>query len=284
MSRYLNKDTPFFDNVQGDVLAFGKVYFGLPNTDPLDQDNNAKAPYTDRLLTVPADSVQILDIAGKLPDRLYLSGAYAITVTDADDNVIDTDPYYVGESTNQIVNDSSAAGATLTDAINGLLARIVDLENNAVSLSDIWNIGGNLYMTTANENPGSRLGFGTWVAYGQGRVIIGVGTGTDGDSDQLVVAAGATGGFYNREIAITNMPEHAHHLFSSGIQATGNPDISGDFITARELDQTGNNDQYRLCRAATQTATAGLSEAVGGGTPITNVQPYIGVYLWSRTA
>lgn len=281
MSQYFNKDIPYFDSVSGAPLPFGKVYFGQPNTDPLDQDNNAKAPYTDRELTTPADSLQIMDIAGKLQDRLYLSGAYAIAYTDADDNVIESNPYYVGESTDQIVNDSTVTGATLTDALDELLARIEALEDDAVGLSDIWNINGNLYMTASNENPGSRLGFGTWAAYGQGRLIMGVGTGTDSNTDQLTVAGGDEGGVYNVTLTEAEIPEHEHFMFGGNVGSVTS--ITGAVTVARTQNSTGNNQDYVLSSVSGDPEN-GSTSAFGGADAHTNVPPYIAVYLWRRTA
>lgn len=285
MSRYTNKDNPYFDDSTGKILPFGFVYFGKPNTDPTDQDNNAKTPYTDRELTTPADSVQTLTIAAKLPQRLYLSGAYAITVTDADGEVIDTDPYYVGESTDRIVNDSGVAGATLTAALDALLARVVALEDDAVALGDIWPIGSH-YITSVNENPGSRLGFGTWVADSQGRAIVGVGTGTDDNSLGRTYAAGDTEGEYTHVITHAEMAEHTHMGFKlyTRTDASFLLDDPAE-VAATRLDLSGNNIQYTMVRAPSgSTPDTGQSSAIGSDTAHNNVQPVLAVYIWRRTA
>lgn len=281
MSQYFNKDIPYFDSASGAPLPFGKVYFGQPNTDPLDQVTNAKAPYTDRELTIPADSLQIMDIAGKLQDRLYLSGAYSVAYTDADNNVIESIPYYVGESTNQIVNDSTVTGATLTDALDALLARIVAIESTAVTLAQIWNVGGNLYMTASNENPGSRLGFGTWVAHGAGRLIMGVGTGTDTNTEQLTVAGGAEGGVYSVTLTEAQVPTHKHFMCGDNVGSV--TAIAGDVTVSRAQNSTGNNQDYVLSSVA-GTPANGSTSSFGGSGSHTNVPPYIAVYLWRRTA
>ena len=55
---------------------------------------------------------------------------------------------------------------------------------------------GSIYISTSATNPGSFLG-GTWQQYGQGRTLIGAGTGNDG-STSMSFTAGSTGGKYKR--------------------------------------------------------------------------------------
>lgn len=282
MSRYFNKDTPFFADATGGGLTFGRVYFGQPNTDPTDQDNNAKSPFADRELLVPADSVQELDIAGKLPVRVYLEGAYSITVTDADGSVIDADPYYVGESTDQIVNDSTAPGDTLSAAMNGLLARISNLEQSAVSLEDIWPVNGPPYISFTNEHPGSRLGFGTWVADCQGRVLIGVGSNIDANGNTRTFAAGSTGGAYTVALTEEQMPAHKHFMFAADAGGGGNL-IFGDVPVARRFE-SGANGAYVMTQPLSPTISHGRTSSAGSGNAHENVQPWQAVYIWRRIA
>jgi hypothetical protein len=283
MTQFFNKDLPFFDNTTGANLAFGIVYFGDPNTDPEDQDNNAKAPYSDRTLATPADSVQTLTAAGKLPIKLYFTGAYSITITDADGVQIYTDPYYVSESTDGIVNDSTVTGASLTDALDDLESRVAALEAATLTYSGVWPIG-SLYITTENENPGSRLSVGTWTAFGAGRVMVGVGSGTDANGTVVAFTDEATGGEYTHGLTEAELASHVHAMFYAGIQAPGSADITTSTdIVAREFDDTGNNDQY-VMKKASGSATVGSTSTTGSGTRHNNIQPWIGVYFWKRTA
>lgn len=283
MSQYFNKNMPYFDNVTGDPLAFGVIYFGQPNTDPKDQDFNSKSPFTDRELTTPADAVQTLTSAGKMTGRLYLNGAYSVTVTDSEGADISVNPYYVGESSDQIVNDSTAPGATLSDALDGLLNRIATLEASGLSNNDIYPVG-TLYLTTINENPGSRLGIGIWSAHAQGQVIAGVGGHTDGNGDARTFAVNDAEGAYNHTLTIAESADHKHFMFSGGIQSAANTIISGENITAREFADDGNNDQYIMKVASAGSATAGVTSSVGGNAAHNNVQPTVAVYIWRRTS
>lgn len=279
MSRYINKDTPFFDNTTGEVLPFGIVYFGEPNTDPIDP-LNAKAPYENRQLTTPADATQTLTIGGKLQQRLYLDGAYAITVTDADGNVIDTDPYYVGESSDQIVNDSTVTGATISDALDALQTQITALQSSAVSLDTVFRVGG-LYLTTVNEHPGSYAGFGTWTAEGQGRVLIGAGSGTDANGLVQAFTAGDTGGEYTHTLTAAKIPAHKHFMFGGTVFSAST--IGGDVTVARSQNSSGSNQDYVLS-PIDGTPENGTTSNTGSGEAHNNIQPYLTVYFWRRTA
>lgn len=277
MSRYLNKDTPFFDNTTGEVLPFGIVYFGEPSTDPMDP-LNAKAPYEDRQLTTPANATQTLTIGGKLQQRLYLDGAYAITVTDAEGNIIDTDPYYVGESSDQIVNDSDVSGATISDALNALQAQINDLQGSAADYDVIWRVGG-IYPTTVNEHPGSYAGIGTWEAFGEGRCLIGAGSGTDANGLVQAFTAGATGGEYTNTLTAAKIPAHKHFMFGGTVFSVGS--VTGDVTVARTQNSSGNNQDYVLSPIA-GTPENGTTSNTGSGEAHNNIQPYVVIYWWKR--
>lgn len=285
MSKFISQDTPFFDDTNGAVLSLGKIYFGEPNTDPTDQVSNAKAPYTDRTLLTATDSLITLTTAGKLPNRLYLSGAYSITITDSADNVIDANPYYVGESTDLITDDSNYGGASLTatlDNIKTQLDALAGLDLTSI-YSNIWRVG-SLYLTTVNENPGSALGFGSWVAHAAGRAIVGVGQGTDSNAEAVAYTAGQEVGEYNHTLTEAELAGHTHELFAAAIQAAGDPGLTAaaDYV-AREFDKSGNNDQY-IMKKSDSAPTVGASSSVGSGNGHNNVQPSIAVYVWRRTA
>lgn len=113
---------------------------------------------------------------------------------------------------------------------------------------------GSLYISTLSTNPNTLLGFGTWTAFGAGRVLIGVGT------SDAVYAAGATGGESTHTLTTDEMPAHTHII-------PGSTDGSGpDGINAAN---------------GVQTKT---TSSTGGGGAHNNLQPYIVVYMWQRTA
>jgi len=164
---------------------------------------------------------------------------------------------------------------------------------------------GSIYSSTVSTNPGTLFGFGTWVAYGAGRVLIGNGGGytagaTGGSADAVVVAhthtysGSATSSgqsqTHSHSISITD-PGHSHAV------DTGSSNNAQTYF-ARYSNFSGSTNLY------TNTATTGITASAGdasqdhthtlswSGTTASsgssgtgaNLQPYVVVYMWNRTA
>jgi hypothetical protein len=133
---------------------------------------------------------------------------------------------------------------------------------------------GAIYSATVSTNPGTLLGFGTWTAFGAGRVLIGAGTGGG-----ATYTAGSTGGSKD---AIT--VSHTH---------TATVTDPGHLHTQTQYDQPGQGNaggggaRVNAQTANTGTATTGISVAVsttGSSGTDANLPPYVVVYMWQRTA
>ena len=124
---------------------------------------------------------------------------------------------------------------------------------------------GSIYMNCSNAtNPGTLLGFGTWSAFGEGRVLIGIDS-SDTDFD----TAEETGGSKTHTLTEAQLPSHRHTI--------GSNDSTAGFGGA-----AGNVEFV-------QDAGTGIGNAVntsftGGGDAHSIVSPYIVVYMWKRTA
>lgn len=281
MSRFFNKRLPFFGS---SALSFGKVYFGQPDTDPLNQDDNSKSPFVNVQVTVEGDAVQNLDVTGKLTNRLFIKGPHAVATLDADDTLVDYDVYYEHENTGSVANASSVAGATLTDALNTVQAAITALAAQSVTLTDIWPVG-SLYITAANENPASRLDHGQWELYGGGQILCRRGAYTDSNGETQVLP-GVVVGEYGVALTESQIPIH-HHMFVSNeiVAPIGSAPwpVTDQFTVAVEFEQPGNADQYRLKGGAIGAIpNIGPTSYTGDSTRHNNLQPGIGVYIWRR--
>jgi microcystin-dependent protein len=116
---------------------------------------------------------------------------------------------------------------------------------------------GSIYMNASDAtNPSTLLGFGTWVAFGAGRVPVGIDAG-DTDFD----TAEETGGAKTHTLTIDEMPSHNHGATS------GQDDQFGSHFDA--TSQTNNGTIY--------------TQNTGGGQAHNNLQPYIVVHMWKRT-
>jgi len=132
--------------------------------------------------------------------------------------------------------------------------------NTIATLANIYPVG-SIYMNASDStNPATLLGFGTWVAFGAGRVPVGIDAGqTEFDT------AGETGGAKTHTLTISEMPSHTHNN-QAGILPPPN---------SNDVDVTGGNARTLGDDVAT--------EATGGGQAHNNLQPYIVVYMWKRT-
>ena len=124
---------------------------------------------------------------------------------------------------------------------------------------------GSIYMNCSNAtNPGTLLGFGTWAAFGEGRVLIGIDS-SDTDFD----TAEETGGSKTHTLTEAQLPSHRHQVGSND-SGTGTGGAAGNMELVRDAG-TGNGPAVN-------------SSFTGSGQAHTIVQPYIVVYMWKRTA
>ncbi|MDD6640948.1 MAG: hypothetical protein PUE66_08150 [Erysipelotrichaceae bacterium] len=127
---------------------------------------------------------------------------------------------------------------------------------------------GAVYITYDNNNPGNFLG-GTWVQFGQGRVLMGQGEGNDG-STSMSFTTNSTGGEYAHKLTVDEMPSHRHKL-------TMRNNSSAGAYYARPPLSANSGSNYDADREDTIASK-------GGDASHNNLQPYITVYFWRRTA
>lgn len=134
---------------------------------------------------------------------------------------------------------------------------------------------GAVYITYNNNNPGNFLG-GTWVQFGQGRTLVGEGTGNDG-STSMSFTPNSTGGEYLHRLTEGEMPSHYHNaLYADHV---GEVRIGWGDGTGR-----GNSvNLYPLARFDKTIDSPAKTGTVGGSTPHNIMQPYLVVYFWRRT-
>lgn len=117
---------------------------------------------------------------------------------------------------------------------------------------------GSIYTSILDTNPSTLFGFGTWTAFASGRTLVGVDTGqTEFDTVE------ETGGAKTHTLDISQIPDHSHTV---NVGNTGSGALS--------LTVSGSNSNFQ-------------SGAIGGsgtGGAHNNLQPYITVYFWKRTA
>lgn len=200
----------------------------------------------------------------------------AMTATHTELNLLDgctantTELNYVDVSTLGTVEASKAVTADANKDITGIrnITATGALSvgsgtiggNTIATLANIYPVGSIYINASVSTNPGTLLGFGTWVAFGAGRVMVGIDAGqTEFDT------AEETGGAKTHTLTTSEIPSHTHTY--DGIDNT--------LPNAQDYDNTGGNG---IWYGLNQT-----SGATGGGQAHNNLQPYIVVYMWKRT-
>jgi hypothetical protein len=147
------------------------------------------------------------------------------------------------------------------------------------ALAALYPVGSIYTNATNSTNPGTLLGFGTWTAFGAGRVMVGFDSG-----NALFDTAEETGGSADATVV-----SHTHTATSSvtdpGHQHTINFSRQGDAFggtPASRLESSGFTAQTVANTTGITVATT-VSTTGSSGTNA-NYQPYITVYMWKRTA
>ena len=161
-------------------------------------------------------------------------------------------------------DDANTTYAAATQSAAGLMSAA-----DKKKLDSMWPVG-SIYLNVNGTNPGTFLG-GTWVQFGQGRCLVGVGTGNDG-SNSMSFTASATGGKYYHTLTTDEMPSHYHniaHLWTGSKGAT----MARNEAMISGYPEITNKGEY-----GKDTVN------VGGSKAHNNVMPYISIYFWKRTA
>jgi len=142
------------------------------------------------------------------------------------------------------------------------------------ALAAIYPVGSIYTNATVATNPGTLLGFGTWTAFGAGRVAVGFDAGnalfdtaeeTGGSADAITVS--------HTHTATVTDPGHFHSETAYNQPGIGNAG--------------GGGARVNVVASSTGSAFTGISvsnSTTGSSGTNANYQPYITVYMWKRTA
>jgi hypothetical protein len=173
----------------------------------------------------------------------------------------------LGTMATQNANNVAITGGTITAAV----------------LAAIYPVGSVYINATNATNPGTLFGFGTWSAFGAGRVPVGFNA-----SDPLFDSAEETGGSKD-----TVLVSHTH-TFSATTNTTGDHNhtygwgVGVGTLNAPDVDNNGTIEVTRTGPTSTAGSHAhtvsGTTGSSGSSATNANLQPYITVYMWKRTA
>ena len=164
---------------------------------------------------------------------------------------------------------------------SGILKKCIEnVRTNASSISNVtetsqdsdlikqlkfaMNPVGTIITTTNSANPSTYIG-GTWERFANGRVLVGV-----DEADTDFSNAEKTGGEKKHLLTVEEMPSHSHPI------SRYSPSGTGFDQSQRKLAAAPNN--------GTGVAGGVDTNPVGGNIAHNNLQPFMTVYFWKRTA
>lgn len=159
---------------------------------------------------------------------------------------------------------------------------------------DAWPIG-SIYISAVATDPATLFGGGTWVRFGQGRVMV-----SQDDGQTEFDTAEETGGEKSHVLTAAEMPTHTHSInhdhgsFSSSsdnnhshtlVRKTAVGTSSGVAQGGATSASAGTTDASTAhSHTIDPPAFIGTSGSAGSDGGHNNLQPYIVVYAWKRTA
>jgi len=201
-------------------------------------------------------------VTNEISERTSGSGV-TIDGTLIKDGLVDGRDPSVDGTRLDIITDANYKNSNTTKAQVGLsnVDNTSDASLTNTIISTIYPVG-SLYTSTDATNPGTTLGIGTWVAFGQGRVLVGK------DSAGTFSTAGDTMGTEAETLTVSQIPSHRH--VKADKFGTAGTNYSDSSFWAQVNVNAGGSTQY--------------TGYEGGGGSHNNIQPSVVVYMWKRTA
>jgi hypothetical protein len=217
------------------------------------------------------------------------------------DNLDDLDAIFKADGTGTSVGLNVGAGKTLavagTMTLTGLsTAPTATLGTNTTQLATtafvqaalqaVYPVGSIYTNATNATNPGTLLGFGTWTAFGAGRVPVGFNA-----ADPLFDTAEETGG--SKDAIVVS---HTHTIENATLEGTVGGSIwnrgrdnltkTGVFSDSTQTSvAAGGGDNAHSVVSIDFDGTHGHTASTTGSSGTNaNLPPYITVYMWKRTA
>lgn len=192
-------------------------------------------------------------------------------------------------------DDNKVAIADSTTATGWKFGKVGTNNLDKTSILNLVYPVGSIYMSANNVSPQTFLG-GTWVAWGAGRVPVGVSS-----SDTDFNTAEKTGGEKTHRLSVDEMPWHDHSGTNSTVETmtihtrpTGGtllPLGIGTYTVKYDVNE--QTQDYMVSPAGGQTLDVENGTVInsqygvcpnGSGVAHNNLQPYITCFMWKRTA
>jgi microcystin-dependent protein len=184
------------------------------------------------------------------------------------------------------------------DVVNETVITLQDVFDTFIN--SIYPVG-SIHISVNNTNPGTTLPGTTWIAWGSGRVPVGVNI-----SDTDFNSVEKTGGFKTHTLNESEIPSHSHSLsgdfdfsgdtgtesnahdhwiwndVSPGGWAMFHSAVGGETFAAQVISQPNNQSHTHSFEG--KVSLSGDTGDIGSSMSHNNLQPYITCYMWKRTS
>ena len=204
-------------------------------------------------------------VVGTLSDK-FTNAEFSFTVST--EAVIESVYKNGSHAYGKVVDTTLPAGSL--EAVGNIYASNMFIAGKA--LRDIFYPVGSIFQSTNATSPATFIG-GTWERFGNGRVLVGVDE-TDGDFN----APNKTGGTKTHTLTIEEIPPHTHTLNGWWFNGTSNKPSGNRYGMGYQVEGASFSQSTR------STENNWFNSPTGGGRAHNNMQPYITIYMWKRTA
>jgi len=161
------------------------------------------------------------------------------------------------------------------------------IRGGQINLDAIYPVGA-VYISVVSTSPQTLFG-GTWTAFGAGKVLVGLDSG-----DTAFDTVEETGGAKTHTLSTAELASHSHNVSGTANRRAmvfDSTNITSVRLTS-QLAYAGSGTSYKYMGTSSFADGSNIvnadmisaTQTSGSGTAHNNLQPYIVVYMWKRTA
>ncbi|MFR1620641.1 phage baseplate protein [Megamonas funiformis] len=265
--------TKFIGNLQGKADSAANADLAAKATTAENANNANNSSVANKLGT---------STVGSATKPVYINNGVASAVSvDLSTLAPKASPGLTGTPTAPTVNvDTNNTQIATCGFVRNAIAKFAPMLD---TMKKIYPVG-SIYMSTVSTNPATLFGFGTWEAMPAGRVLLAQGKSSWGTT-------------YNAGSTVGELPSHGHSASTNNVNQNGNIgwlqagkdyDFSGVFATSYKNHgaNVGNGESTGVWNCifdSTHSHNVTINNT-GSNQSHNNLQPYISVYIWKRTA
>lgn len=267
-------------------LTDSSIVFEGSTADAFETTLTVTNPTADRTVTIPDATTTLVgtDTTQTLTNKTISGGTFSGTIAGT--------PTFSGNLA------FSGAPTSTTAAYGTNTTQIATTAFVQAALQAMYPVGSVYINASVTTNPNTLLGFGTWVTVGDGRVLVNQNTAdtsfdvmgeTGGSKDTIVVnhthtysGTTASNGAHTHSISD---PGHTHTVPSGGaVSSSIRYETSGTSFFNSQVTGSSTTGISIVSGGAHTHTFSGTTASTGSSGTNANLQPYVVVKMWKRTA